>query len=230
MFLHIGAGLSALAVGPWAMLARPKGSAGHRRAGRAYLWTMGGVGTTAALLLVFRWNPFFFALTVLSFYLALSGWRVLRRKRPHADIKQRASVLDFVAAVLTIAVGAASFGLWRQGVFGPDAAIVLGTLGFAVIAAVYDLWRFRRPDLLANRPALWLVEHITKICGSYIALACAFSGTVFTALPVAVAQTWPALVGVPLMLFVANGYWRRANKRPDARRAGQTPLAVETKS
>ena len=212
IFVHIGAGLWCLGAGPVAMLARPKGGAIHLRWGRGYVRGVAVVAATAGLLLCLRWSAFFFALSVLSFYLVFSGWRVLGRKQPWRGKEEQARPVDWCAAVATVLVGGLSVYLRARGVFGADAAVVLGTLGFAVGAAVYDLWRFaraRRPDV---RPGVWLLEHITKVSGSYIALASAFSGTVFTDLPVALAQTWPALVGVPLLLFVANRYWRKTRR------------------
>lgn len=207
MFVHIGAGTLALLVGPGAMLGKPKGGTRHKRWGRWYQRSMFVAGVTAFALLVFRPNSFFFALSVFSFYLAFSGGRVLRRKRPHKNAEERARPVDWVAAIATVVVGIGSVALGVLGVFGADTSVVLGALSVAVIAAVYDLWRFIRPAHFAHRPNVWLVEHIVKIGGSYIALACAFTGTVFqqfTAMPVAVAQTWPAWVGAPLLLVVSR--------------------------
>jgi len=204
MLLHIAAGLSCLAVGPFVMLYRPKGGAVHKRWGRVFLCLIFVLGVSAALLLLVRPNPFFFALSVLSFYFAFSGWRVLTWRKSGT-----VCLLDHIAAWVTIATGAGSLWLWQRGVFGRDAAVVLGTLGFAVGAALYDLWRMKRGPR-SPLARFTLLEHLTKMSGAYLAVASAFSGTVFTFLPVALAQTWPALVGVPLLLFVANGYYRRS--------------------
>jgi uncharacterized membrane protein len=214
MFVHIAAGLLCLVVGPAAMLARPKGGGKHRLAGRAFMILMGVLAATAFSLLVFRWNPFFFALAVLSFYLAFSGWRVLRRKRPDRDPEQRAKPLDWGAAGATVGVGIVSIVWWRRGVFGNDAAIVLSMLGFAVGAAGFDLYRFANPTALSRRPGFWLIEHLTRLSGAYIACACAFSGTVLGYyMPIALAQTWPAIVGTPILIVVARRYWVKMNQR-----------------
>lgn len=211
MLLHIACGLGCLVAGPWAMLARPKGGALHRLAGRLWIVLMSALAGTAAFLLCFRWSAFFFALSVLSFYLAFSGWRVLKRKRPHLNPAERAKPVDYLAALAAIATGIASVLFWQRGIFGNGAAIVLGTLGFAVVTACYDLWRFRFPSQI-QLPGTYLIEHLAKQGGAYIAVASAFSGTVLTVLPIAVAQTWPAFVGVPLILVVSNRYWRRLRK------------------
>jgi hypothetical protein len=184
------------------------------------MWLILVLASTAMLLLVFRWNPFFFALSVFSFYLAFSGWRVLRRKRPEIRLDQRARPGDWAAAIAAVTTTVASVFVYRAGGFGPEAdqaAVVLGTLAFAAVAAVYDLWRFAYPKALsAVSPnvarGVWLLEHLTKLAGAFIALACAFSGTVFTQIPPALAQTLPAIVGTPLLLFFAYRYWQRIRK------------------
>jgi hypothetical protein len=227
MFIHICAGLGCIAAGPAAMLIRPKGGVLHRRYGLWYVRLMALLASTAAVLLVFRWNPFFFSLSALSFYLCFSAWRVLLRKRAHIlppEPFQRAQGIDWAAAGATIAVGIASVFLWRGGYFGDQAdqaAIVLGTLAFAVIIAAFDLWRFLYPAALSRYPAAWLIEHLAKMGGSYIAVASAFSGTVLQQfLPITFAQTWPAIVGVPIILWVSFRYWlpmrRRATKAAES--------------
>ena len=223
MFVHIAAGLGCIATGPAAMLTKPKGGAAHRRYGLCYVRLMALLAATAAVLLGFRWNPFFFALSLLSFYLCFSAWRVLLRKRAHSHANERAKSGDWAAALATIGVGIVSVFLWRGGYFGgqtDQAAIVLGTLAFAVIIAVFDLWRFLRPAALSRYPAAWLIEHLAKMGGSYIAVASAFSGTVLQAfLPITLAQTWPAAVGVPIILIVSYRYWlpmRRKTQKSDA--------------
>ncbi len=224
LFVHIAAGLGALAAATIVTIRRPKGGEFHKKAGRWFLWLVLVVALTAGLLLIVRPNPFFFALSVFSFYLAFSGWRVLRRKSSHADPHQRAWLIDWLAALVTVAVGVASVFWYQDGRFGAasgQAAVVLDTLAFAAVAALYDLWRFAAPTAIARVsfvPAgnVWLLEHITKLSGAYIALACAFSGTVLSGerlLPAAIAQTLPAVIGTPILLYVANRYWRTMNTR-----------------
>ena len=208
LLLHIAAGLACLVVGPFLMLNKPKGGAIHKRWGRVFLRLISVLGGTAILLLLVRPNPFFFSLSVLSFYFVFSGWRVLAWRK-----NGTVYWTDYAAAFSTLATGVAGIVGSQNGVFGRDAVLVLGTLGFAVVAAAYDLWRIRGG---ANGPLarFWIVEHLTKMSGATIAVASAFSGTVLTLLPVAFAQTWPALLGVPPLLVVANRYYRQAAKIP----------------
>jgi len=218
--IHVLAGFACLGLGLAAMLARPKGAERHRRPGRRFMASILIVAVTALILLTFRWNPFFFALSVFSFYLAFSGWRVLRRKRPDLHADQRARPVDWLAATASLATGIAAVFIYFAGGFGhqsDQAAVVLGTLAFAALAAVYDLWRFAFPLVLPRLAprvirGVWLLEHQTKLSGAFIALACAFSGTVARDIPPALAQTIPAMVGTPLLLFFAWQQWRRLRR------------------
>jgi uncharacterized membrane protein len=213
VFVHVAAGLACLLAGAVALLARPKGQVLHRLTGRAFARLITVVGATAFGLLVFRFNTFFFVLAVFSFYLAFSGVRVLDRKRP--DRGQAAKPIDVWAAWTTVIVAVAAIGLRLAGVLGDDAAVVLGVLSASVATAVYDLWRFARPEHSLSRRNVWLVEHLAKMGGAYIAISSAFSATVLTFLPHPLGSIWPALVGTPPLIFVARRYWLRLNRRDD---------------
>lgn len=78
--LHVAVGFVALFVAPGAMLAR-KGSRWHRRWGKVFVGAMSVVAASALFLAVMGGDTFLSLVAIFSFYLAFSGWRVLRRKR-----------------------------------------------------------------------------------------------------------------------------------------------------
>ena len=88
-FGHIVAGAVALFIGPLDM-ATVKGGRWHRRWGKIYFWAMAAVAATVMCWL--RSGLFLFLVAVFSFYLALTGYTVLRRKTAQA----RARMLDWV--------------------------------------------------------------------------------------------------------------------------------------
>ena len=92
--IHIFFGGVALVIAPLAMVT-VKGGLWHRRWGKIYFWSMAGVALSATLLCWLRSGLFLFLIAIFSFYLALTGYRVLRRKRPDA----KAGIVDWFAAI-----------------------------------------------------------------------------------------------------------------------------------
>lgn len=210
--IHVGAGLLCLLLGPVAFIA-VKGSTRHRSAGLLYLRLMLVMALTAFLLLTVRFEAFFFVLAVFSFYLAFSGYRVLRRKRPDHD--QPAKPLDWSVAILAILVGIVSIGLQLSGRLPGDTAFVVSMLGGTVAIAVYDLIRFIWPVDSQRQRYVWLFEHLSKMIGSYIAVVSAFSATVLKVIPEPARQFWPVAIGLPIMLWIIVGYRRRFRDNSD---------------
>jgi hypothetical protein len=210
--IHVGAGLLCLLLGPIAFISA-KGGQRHRRAGLHYMRLMLVMATTAFFLLTLRFDAFFFVLAVFSFYLAFSGFRVLRRKRPDRD--QPAKVLDWSAALLAAFVGIVSIGLHLMGRLSGDSAFIIAMLGGTVTVAAYDLLRFIRPvdSSQFQQRYVWLFEHLSKMIGSYIAVVSAFSATVLGFIPEPARQFWPVAVGVPAMLAVILSYRRRFQEK-----------------
>jgi len=83
LVLHILSGLTAVIVGALAATAR-KQPGRHPRAGRIYLWTLGGIFTTATIMAAIRWHEdaHLFAIAVIAISLGLYGYRARRQHRP----------------------------------------------------------------------------------------------------------------------------------------------------
>jgi uncharacterized membrane protein len=204
--IHIVSGLLCLLLGPVALFSS-KGGPSHRRSGQLYIRLMMVMATTAFLLLITRFDAFFFVLAVFSFYLAFSGYRVLRRKRPDRD--QRAKPLDWLAALFAISVGILSILLHLASKLNGDTVFIISMLGGTIAIATYDVVRFLCPVDSSQQPYVWLFEHLSKMIGSYIAVVSAFSATVLGFIPEPARQLWPVAVGLPFMVGVIVRYRRR---------------------
>jgi len=79
LILHILSGLTAVITGALAATAR-KRPGRHPRAGRVYLWALGGIFTTATIMAAIRWHEdaHLFAIAVIAFSLGLYGYRARR--------------------------------------------------------------------------------------------------------------------------------------------------------
>ncbi len=167
LWIHVLAGTVALLMAPGALLT-VKGGPAHRRWGKIYFWAMTVVAVTALGVGYWRLRVFLVLVAVFSFYAALSGYRVLYRKRP--ELGQGATTFDWIAAVLTLL---ASSALVVMGILRPSptwqrlgvVAIVLGIVG--LFLAVRDILAFVRPPTDRNA---WWYHHMTSMIASYIAV------------------------------------------------------------
>jgi len=214
--IHVAVGALALVVAPVAMITA-KGGRTHRRWGSVYYRAMGVVALTAVVVALWRPNPFLALVAVFSYYFAFTGRRVLLHKRPDRD--ERATALDWGAAVLAAVTGAALIVL---GIVRPAAvwvqlgvvAVAFGVLGLAF--AGLQLSRFARPPA---DPRRWWYAHMTGMLASYLAALTAFSVVNFTFLPPTTRWLWPTLLGSPLIALWVTYYRRRFARR-------RTPEAI----
>ena len=209
LWVHVLAGTLALVVAPVALLT-VKGGPTHRRWGKVYFWAMAVVAATAVVVGLWKGLLFLLLVAVFSFYAALSGYRVLYRKRP--DLGQRASALDWTAAGITLAASAALIVL---GIVRPTptfqnlstVAKVFGGVGLGISGL--DVWRFLSPP--ADKRAWWY-KHMANMIGSYIAAVTAFSVVNFTLLPTTLRWLWPSMIGAPVIAIWITYYKRRFNR------------------
>ena len=211
--VHIAAGASAFLLAPLA-LATAKGGKQHKRWGMVYLWAMGVVAGTALPMALYRPVLFLALVAVFSFYLAFSGYRVLRLK----DLPRGGSArpIDWVAGVFTFGASAclAGFGVWRPGWVQHMGivAVVFGLIGMN--AARVQLTSFVRKP---KEKMFWWYTHLGNFIGSYIAAWSAFS--VVTLGPLLKNNAWyvwlwPTIVGAPAIALTTAYYKRKFAPRP----------------
>ncbi|MDB6125853.1 MAG: hypothetical protein JWQ71_4846 [Pedosphaera sp.] len=186
--IHIVAGTVALLIAPLAM-ATVKGGRWHRRWGKIYFWAMAGVALTAGFMCWLRSGLFLFLIAIFSFYLALTGYRVLGRKKPEEDKPHSFDVCIAVAMVL------AGAGLILLGVRDADARqrwvpIIFGAIG--VFLGMMDIVRLRKPP---RAKQAWMFLHMTRFLGAYVATVTAFSVVNFHFLPFYWRWLWPTAFG-----------------------------------
>jgi uncharacterized membrane protein YfcA len=202
--IHILFGSVALFVAPAAMLTR-KGGVWHRRWGKIFFWAITGVAITAVVMSLIRSGLFFLLVALFSFYLALTGYRVLYRKTP----QQRASQGDWIAvsAMLVGSVALLAYGayLMLTSSFGM-VALVFGALG--LLFAIRDIYEFRHHP--ADKKAWWY-SHMTRMLAAYIATVTAFSVVNFHFLPPVMRWLWPTIVGTAGIVIWTRYYRRKFN-------------------
>ena len=208
LLIHIIFGAIALFVAPCAMLAR-KGRLWHRRWGKTYFWSMAVVALTAVLMSLMRSGLFFLLVALFSFYLALSGYRVLYHKTP----QQRAGTVDWLT-VASMLVGGMTLTLYGAYLmltsnFG-TVAIIFGMIGILLAAA--DIRNFVRPP---KDKRAWWYTHMTRMLGAYISTVTAFSVVNFQFLPATARWLWPTFIGT-LGIVMWTRYYRKQFNGIDA--------------
>ena len=194
--VHIAFGTVALLIAPLALVT-VKGGLWHRRWGKIFFWAMAGIALTAAILCWLRTGIFLFLIAILSFYLALTGYRVLQRKKP--DTKPHP--FDVGIAIIMFLAGS---GFILLGILEHDTAVRWVRIVFGVLAlllGLLDVFGLFRPP---RSPQSWMLRHMTRFLGAYIATVTAFSVVNFQFLPYFWRWLWPTMFGV-LGIFV----WRR---------------------
>jgi uncharacterized membrane protein len=186
--IHIVFGAVALFIAPLAMIT-VKGGLWHRRWGKIYFWAMAAVALTATIMCWLRTGLFLFLIAILSFYLSLSGYRVLRQK--NAANKPDWVDWTLTAVMILAGVGMIVLGLLSENSEGRAVKIAFGLIGCYLGAM--DVARFRKktPEKRA-----WMMQHMTRFVGAYIATVTAFAVVNFTVLPPVARWLSPTVIGV----------------------------------
>jgi hypothetical protein len=102
LVVHVACGLTAVVAGALAATAK-KRPGRHPRAGRVYLWALGGVFATAAVMAAIRWreDAHLLAIAVVAFGLSLYGYRARRRQRPGWFVRHGIGMGGSYIALLT---------------------------------------------------------------------------------------------------------------------------------
>ncbi|GAA0270153.1 DUF2306 domain-containing protein [Halobacterium noricense] len=196
LWTHIAAGVAALVAGGVA-LATEKGGRRHRRAGRVYVAAMAVV--VATVLPLFALDPTFFRtflllVAVFSGYFAFSGYRVLAREHP----SDGPETVDWAAAVAVVAA-CVTLGAWGAIVVASGDSFGVVMVVFGGIGGVLGTSDLRAYWRGTNRT--WLVDHLSRMVGAYIATVTAVSVVNISMAPEVVAWLWPTAVGVPLIWY-----------------------------
>lgn len=168
---HIVSGTIALLLGLAAILTT-KGSKWHVLAGRWFLVFLAMVIITGLIgVLVFGRNTFLLVITMLSAYVAFSGYRAMKLK------SNQFRILDATIAIITLATVFYFIYYFRSIGMIWSPVIIYSTVGYLLFIISYDFFRYLIPQ---NRYGnLWLYEHILKMMSAFSGILSAFTGTVF---------------------------------------------------
>jgi len=182
-------------------IARKKGDLLHKRVGLWFLYGMLINGAAGLLMTVIHANYFLFIIAVFSIYLVGTGQRALSLKQLTKG--QKPSKIDWILSfsMLVFALGFIGFGgnlIFNKNNFGA-VMIVFGTI--SILMVLKDFRNYNGNSKFKNS---WLLTHIQRMVGGYIAATTAFIVVNNTILPSVVAWLLPTVILTPLIF-----YWSR---------------------
>ncbi len=201
LFIHIASGTVGLLAGTINMV-RKKGDKWHRVIGKAFLYGMLSTGFCSFILASIHPSLFLFMVGVFTVHLVGTGQRYLALKQLHNN--QQPQLVDWALAALMLLGGLTLIGfgvyyLIEAEVFGL-VYIVFGSSGLANVYS--DVKNYQGKITNKN---YWLVLHIGRMVGGYIAAITAFLVVNSSHFPSVMQGTvlWllPTFIFVPLMIF-----------------------------
>lgn len=202
LVIHILAGAIGLITGTL-NIARKKGDKLHRIAGLFFLYGMLVNGFAGILMTFIHSNLFLLIIGVFSIYMAATGQRYLSLKGLLKGQKPKSIdwILSFI--MLLFGIGFVVYGILVL-FSGNNFGVVLLVFGFISISMVYqDFKNYKGKNSIKN---FWLLVHIQRMIGSYIAAATAFLVVNNTVLHGIVAWLLPTIILTPLIFKWSNKY------------------------
>jgi uncharacterized membrane protein len=191
---HIIAGTLGLLSGSF-ILAMKKGDKLHKLIGQIFFYSMTSSMIISLPLSIQKSNLFLFIIAIWTLYMLISGLRALKK----IDIN-RVSIWDWVITSVMLLFGILLLG------FGIRSVLIGATMGWIAIVfglisllfVVSDFRFFRGKGKYKNQ---FLIIHIQRMLGAYIASVTAFLVVNNKILPDIVAWLLPTVLIVPLIVF-----------------------------
>ena len=202
--LHVAGGGLGLLAGTFVLLRR-KGDRLHRRIGKLFSVGMIAAGVTSLLLAVLHPNTFLFIVGVFTLYLVGTGLRYNRLRGLKAE--QRPATVDYLltGAMAVFGLGFLGYGgymLAQENSMG-TVLLVFGVISLLMVAQDARNYRGRARSL-----KYWLLMHIARMTGGYIAAFTAFLAVNIDFFPRAVPGfiVWlaPTVLFVPLIVWYSR--------------------------
>ena len=202
LWIHIVAGGTGLLSGTINII-RKKGDKYHRLAGQFFFYGMIAAAISALVLSILHPNYFLFIVGVFTFYMVSTGKRYLFLKETAEG--QRVQLIDWLLTIMMIVFGIVFilFGTWhliKQQSFG-TVFIIFGSIGLTM--AITDIKNYTGKSEYRNT---WLLVHLQRMTGAYIASFTAFLVVNNTYLPGIIAWLLPTLLITPLIFKWSKQY------------------------
>jgi uncharacterized membrane protein len=169
LVLHIVGGAIGLLTGMLNIL-RKKGDKNHKFIGKIFFVSMLTTGISSLVLAYLNPNYFLFMVGVFTLYMVCSGQRYLKHKQQDKLdsklIEWTITILMLLAGLLFVGIGI--LAILKSNLFG----LVFITFGsFGLLFVRQDFKNYNNKTTIKN---YWLVSHLQRMTGSFIAASTAF--------------------------------------------------------
>ena len=203
LIIHIVAGSIGLIAGT-INIVRKKGDKSHRLVGKFFFYGMLINAVAGFIMSILHTNFFLLIIAVFSFYMTITGHRFLALKRIHKGQKPKSMDWIITITMFLFAVFFILYGIYLR-VDDNNFGIVLLVFGLISILMVRSDIKIYRGTI--SNENYWLLIHIQRMIGAYIAALTAFLVVNNTYLPPLLAWLAPTIILTPLIV-----YWSRKNK------------------
>ena len=202
LVLHIISGSIGLLTGT-INIAKKKGDIIHKKVGLFFLYGMIINGVSGLLMTVIHSNLFLFIIGIFSIYMAATGQRYLYLKGLSEGKKPKSIDWILSSMMFVFGIGFMIYGillLLSSNTFG-IVLLVFGLISLSMV--VQDIYNYTTHKLAKN---FWLLVHIQRMMGAYIAASTAFLVVNNAFLPEIVVWLLPTVILTPLIFKWSNKY------------------------
>jgi uncharacterized membrane protein len=168
--LHIIGGSVGLFTGT-INLVRKKGDKNHKLIGKIFAYSMLTAGCSSFVLSILHPNYFLFMIGVFTIYLVATGYRYIYLKMLGND--QRPTILDWAITISMLLAGLLFIGLGIRHLLAHNnfgiVFIVFGWLGLRSVKTDFGNYKGKLKE-----KNYWLLAHLQRMTGGYIAAITAF--------------------------------------------------------
>lgn len=203
LIIHAVSGGIALISGLFAIFSK-KGQKIHLKSGLIYYWAMIGVVITGLVVGAYKGNLFISTIAVFSFYMVFTGRRILASKK-----ELIVSFMDWFFTLLAMGIGLLmlSLGVYYFLDYGFKGAVpMLLVFGFFLFWMGFEDIQLMRKGTIEK--GQFLLKHIGRMGGSYIATSTAFLVVNINFSPQWIIWLAPTFIGTP-MIILASKQWRK---------------------
>ena len=206
LILHITGGSIGLITGVINMVRR-KGDVLHKRVGRFFLYAMITASSSAVVMSLLHPNPFLMIVGLFTIYMVGTGYRYIHLRLMEVDNgpKNLDWILTYgmgVAGILFVILGIIEF--LKGNIFG-IVYLVFAGIGFLFIKMDFDNYKEK-----SRHKNYWLLAHLQRMIGGYIAALTAFlvvnADHFPKVIPGMVYWLLPTVILTPLIIYWSRSY------------------------